>query len=81
MGEWIVVFITHVYELLKNKENDKKLTKIQIKFWRKRLLGSIEEMNIVFMGIKKLDSIPIVMAFGGKAFGMALVEVMKIEPS
>lgn len=32
MGEWIVVFITHVYELLKNKENDKKLTKIQIKF-------------------------------------------------
>lgn len=38
-------------------------------------------MDIVFMGIKKLDSIPIVMTFGGKAFGMTLVEVMKIEPS
>lgn len=33
------------------------------------------------MGIQKLDSISIVMAFGGKAFGKALVEVMKIQPS
>lgn len=33
------------------------------------------------MGNQKLDSIPIVMALGGKAFGMALVEVMEIEPS
>lgn len=44
-------------------------------------MESIEEIDIVFIGIQKLDSIPIVTAFGGKSFGMALVEVMKIEPS